>query len=141
MPTIAGKALGRKKPLFEDFSVPLPPAGRGDGGMTLRELIGHVVRSEVAAFKERQQERRLLKALSDRDIEAGLTRGKVDMGGHDLQQEVDVEAAIAAALCAFEDGLYLVVLDEAEKKSLDEQVFVQPDSRITFIRLAMLAGG
>jgi len=141
MLTIAGKGIGRKKPLFEDFSVPLPPAAHGDGAMTLRDVISHVVRAEVAAFRERQQERRLLKALSAAQIDAALAKGKVDMGGHDLQQEVDVEAAIGVALQAFEDGLYLVVIDEEEKKSLDEQVYLQPDSRITFVRLTMLAGG
>jgi hypothetical protein len=141
MLTISGKALARKKPLFEDFSVPLPPAANGDGVVTLRDVIGHVVRAEVAAFQERQEERRLLKALSDTEITAALAKGKVDMGGHDLKQEVDAEAAIGVALQAFEDGLYLVVLDGEELKSLDQQVHLQPDSRITFVRLTMLAGG
>jgi hypothetical protein len=141
MLTITGKALGRKKPLFADFSVPLPPGTPDGGAATLRDLIGHVVRAEVAAFKDRQQERRLLKALSSTEIDAALEKGKVDMGGHDLKQDVDVDQAIGVALQAFEDGLYLVVLDEQEKRKLDEQVYLQPDSRITFIRLAMLAGG
>jgi hypothetical protein len=141
MLTITGKVIGRKKPLFEDFSVPLPPAAHGDDATTLRDVIGHVVRAEVAAFQDRQQERRLLKALSDAQITAALAKGKVDMGGHDLQQEVDVDTAVGVALQAFEDGLYLVVLDEEEKRSLDQQVHLQPDSRITFVRLTMLAGG
>ena len=43
MLTISGKALGRKKPLFEDYSVS-PPTGIAAGQpITLRELIGHVV--------------------------------------------------------------------------------------------------
>ena len=40
-----------------------------------------------------------------------------------------------------EDGLYLVIIDEDEQKSLDAQVFLQEDSRLTFIRLTLLAGG
>jgi hypothetical protein len=143
MLTIQGKALGRKKPLFADWSVPFPPdLGDGDGGtLTLRDLIARIVRAEVEAFKERQQQRQLIRALTARDIQEGALKGKVDMGGHDLRQPVNEEDAVGVALQAFEDGLYLVILDEEEQKSLDAQVFLQPDSRITFVRLTMLAGG
>lgn len=141
MLTIQGKALGRKKPLFADWSVPFPP-NLGDGGsLTLRDLIARVVRAEVDAFKERQQQRQLLRALTASDIQQGVARGKVDAGGRAARQAVDEEDAVGVALQAFEDGLYLVVLDDTEQKDLDAQVFLQPDSRVTFLRLTMLAGG
>src|SRR5262245_14098318 len=107
MLTIEGKALGQKKPIFAEFSVP-PPA---TGNLTLRTLLGHVVRQEVAAFKERQAERKLLHALTSKQIEEGLVAGKVESGGSTLDQKVDAEQAVATATDAFEDGLYLVVLD------------------------------
>jgi hypothetical protein len=44
-------------------------------------------------------------------------------------------------LQAFEDGLYLVIVDGNEQRDLDQQVFLQPDSRVAFVRLALLAGG
>src|SRR5262245_1791530 len=141
MLTISGKALGQRKPLFADYSVPIPPAAAGGEAVTLRDLITHVVRAEVAAFKERQAERRLLKALSPAQIAAGLAKGKVEMGGSDLKQEVDPEQAVGTALQAFEDGIYLVVLDDEEQKELERQVFLTEGSRVAFIRLAMLAGG
>jgi hypothetical protein len=141
MLTITGKALGRKKPLFADFSVPFPP-DLGDGGaVTLRDLISRVVRHEVEAFKQRQEDRKFVHALTARQIEEGAARGKVDMGGRDLKQQVDPEDAVGTALEAFEDGLYLVVVDGAEQRSLDAQVFLNPDSRVAFVRLVMLAGG
>jgi hypothetical protein len=140
MITVSGKTLGKKKPLFADWSIPFPP-DLGDGGLTLRDLIGRVVRAEVQAFKERQQERLLVRALTARDIEAGVVKGKVDMGGRDLDQKLDVEEAVGTALQAFEDGLYLVILDGTEQRNLDQEVRLQPDSRIAFVRLAMLAGG
>jgi hypothetical protein len=142
MPTITGKAIGRKKPLFDDFSVSLPPeADGGDDRTTLRDVISHVVRTEVASFTGRQRERRLLKVLTESQIADAVATGKVDMGGRDLEQGVDTDEAVGVALQAFEDGMYLVVLDEEEKKSLEEQVYLQPDSRITFVRLTMLSGG
>ncbi|MFO0841104.1 MAG: hypothetical protein U0797_01730 [Gemmataceae bacterium] len=96
MLTISGKALGRKKPLFADFSAPLPP-GLGDGGaLTLRDLISHVVRHEVQAFQRRQEDRTLLHALTARQIEEGVAKGKVDLGGRDLKQKVDPERPSAS---------------------------------------------
>jgi len=65
----------------------------------------------------------------------------VDMGGHDLQPEVDEEAAVAAALQAFQDGLYLVILDGEEQKELERPVRLRAESRLTFLRLTLLAGG
>jgi hypothetical protein len=141
MLTISGKALGRKKPLFADWSIPFPP-DLGDGGsLTLRDLIGRVVRTEVEAFKQRQQERKLFRALTEKQIQEGAKKGKIESGGSDLDQKVDADESVATALEAFEDGLYLVVVDEQEQRSLDAQVFLQPDSRVAFVRLVMLAGG
>ena len=148
--TISGRALGRKKPLFEDFSVPLPPdmpEDAGGGGLTLRDLIARVVAAEVAAFRKRQERRRLVSVLSPQQIERGVEKGKVDPGGPDPAGEgraqaadVDEEDAVATALQAFEDGLYLVILDGIEHRDLDAQVYLKPDSRLTFIRLTFLAG-
>lgn len=141
MLTISGKALGRKKPLFADFSVPFPPELGQGGEITLRDLIERVVRHEVEAFAQRQEERKLLHALTAREIEESAAKGKIDMGGRDMKQKVDVDEAIGTALQAFEDGLYLVVVDGQEQRSLDSQVFLKPDSRLAFVRLVMLAGG
>jgi hypothetical protein len=142
MLTISGKALGRKKRLFADWSIPWPPAMQGEGGVSLRELISQIVREEVTAFKERQAEAQLVRALTARQIDTAVEKGKVQMGQSDVPlQEVDEEAAVGTALQAFEDGLYMVVIDEQDQGSLDSQVFLQPDSRITFVRLTLLAGG
>src|SRR5262245_2146506 len=141
MITVSGKALGQKKPLFADWSIPFPP-DLGDGGaLTLRDLITRVVRLEVEAFHKRQEERRTFKALTARDVAAGAVRGKVDMGGRDTKQHVDPDEAVGVALEAFEDGLYLAIVDGQEQRSLDAQVFLNPDSKVAFVRLAMLAGG
>ena len=141
MLTVSAKALGRKKPLFDDYAVAPPAAVAAGQPVTLRDLIGHVVRAEVAAFKQRQTERRLLKALTAKQIKAGLAAGKVQAGGSDLEQAVDPEQAVAAAVEAFSDGLFLVVVDETEVKELDRVVPLTAASRLTFIRFTLLAGG
>lgn len=141
MLTISGKALGRKKPLFADWSLPIPPEMGGSGGVTLRDLVARVVRAEVEAFRRRQSDRQMFRVLTAKEIADGANKGKIQMGGSDLDQEVDEEEAIAAALQAFEDGLYLVILDGIEHKQLDQQVYLHPETRMTFLRLTLLAGG
>jgi hypothetical protein len=141
---VSGKAIGRRKALFEDFSVPLPPGANDDGGggsgMTLRDLIALIVRQQVKAFHDRQDRRQFVRALSAREIEQGVEAGKVDAGGREPGAKADPEEAVAAALQGFEDGLYLVVLDGQEQRDLDAQIYPRPDSRVTFVRLVFLAG-
>jgi hypothetical protein len=140
--TISGKALGSRKPLFADWSIPFPPEWHGEGGLTLRDLIACVVRSEVQAFRERQQERQVFRALTAREITAGAERGKIEMGGSEVGvQPVDEEQAVAAACQAFEDGLYLVVIDGEDQREIDREIHVPPDTRVAFVRLTLLAGG
>lgn len=142
MITISGKTIGKKQPLFADWSIPFPPdLDEGGDRLTLRDLITRVVRGEVEAFRQRQQERQLVRALTASQVDEGVRKGKVDMGGRTLKQPVDEEDAVAVALQAFEDGLYLVILDGEEQSELDREVNLQPDSRVTFVRLVMLAGG
>jgi len=142
MLTVSGKAVGRRKPLFADFSVP-PPTAIGDGGRcTLRRLIECIVCHEVEAFRQRQSDRQLIRVLTTTQIEAGVEAGKVDSGQSEVApQEVDEKQSVDAAIQAFEDGLFLVVIDETEQKELDAQLYLQDSSRVTFVRLTALAGG
>jgi hypothetical protein len=142
MITVEARVLGKKRPVLDRWSidVPIPPDERGDGGLTLRDLITRVVRAEVAAFRERERARTLVRVLTERDIEASATTGKLDPGGRTAGAAIDVDAAIATALVGFEDGLYLVVLDDQEHKDLDQPVYLRADSRLVFLRLTFLAG-
>jgi hypothetical protein len=138
---VQAKVAGQKKHTITDWYVPLPPDVNGARRMTLRDLITHVVANEIQAFRERQEERRLARLLTARDIQQGAERGKIDLGERDLQQEVDEPAAIAAALQAFEDGLYFVFLNDEQQQDLNREVFLGPDSRLLFVRLVALSGG
>lgn len=140
--TIEGKVLGQKRTLFGDWSIPLPPEWLAPGSrLRLRELITRVVGEEVEAFRQRQEQRRFVRILDQAEIEQGAARGKVDSGGRELKQEVDLGAAVETALQAFEDGLYFVFVDGQQIEALDGDVALRPDSRVTFVRLAALAGG
>ena len=138
--TVSTRALGRRKPLLSDFDVEPPGDLDDDGDLHLRELIAHVVRCQVTRFCSRQHARRFDRVLTAGEISDGAMAGKVDPAGKPTDQEVDEDAAISAALQAFEDGLYLVVIDEVERRRLDEPVYLSSHSRIVFLRLTFLAG-
>jgi hypothetical protein len=137
--TISARVMGNRKPLVPDWEFPLPPQEHGEP-LTLRELITRVVLNEVEAFKQGQEKRRLVRILTERQIEEGLAKGRVDSGGRELHQTVEADIAVATALQAFEDGIYLVILDGAEQRDLDREIYLQSNSHLVFVRLVMLAG-
>src|SRR2546430_1827868 len=113
--TVEAKVLGQRKPAISGWQVALPAlpaADRADTGgyPRLRDLLAGIVRQEALAFRQRQEERRLVRVLSSPAIiQQAAATGKIDMGGSrelQAQSEVDDDAAVAAALQAFEDGLY-----------------------------------
>lgn len=140
--TIEGKQFGRgNKSLFPNFQMPVPPEWQGSS-ITLRTLLETVVRSEAAAFRERQERRTVLQALSAAQIAEGVAKGKVDSGGTpDAVQAVDTEEAIQTAIQAFEDGLYYVFVDDVQRESLSDRLEIGPNTRLTFLRLVAMAGG
>ena len=144
MPAVLTRQLGARKELLPKWDLPLPPEaieGGGGDGLRLRDLIERIVRLEVAAFRKRQKQNRTVTVLTEAEIRERAGRGRVLSGGSDIDQPVDLEQAIAAALVAFEDGMYLVLIDGDEKTDLDQRVFLTEDSTITFLRLTFLAGG
>lgn len=138
---VEAKSVGRRKPLFTDWSVPIPPGAGGDGRTTLRALITSIVQAEVSAFRERQEARRLPQVLTRAEVEAGAARGKIEAGGREPGLPVDEAEAVATALTAFEDGLYFVFLNDEQRQELDREIVLRPNSRLLFLRLVPLVGG
>lgn len=138
--TISVRSAASRRPILSDFEVPPPDGLRDDGSLTLRDVIDHVVRHQVRAFRRRQIAMRFDRVLSAAQIERDAARGKVDPAGKDHSQEVDEDEAVAAALTAFEDGLYLIIIDEVERRTLDEPVYLASSSRMIFVRLTFLSG-
>ena len=140
--TVEGKVVGQKRPLFTGWHIELPPVEENHGDhLKLRDLISSIVLKEVEAFKTRQEERKLARVMSSQEIEQGAAHGKVDPGERDLQQAVHLDAAVALALQACEDGLYFVFVDEVQQNSLENEVFLKANSKVVFLRLTALVGG
>ncbi len=140
---VAGQIMGSRRAQIPERSLQLSMDRQiGSEPLTLRDLIAMIVLEEVEAFRRRQEERRLLRVLTERQIAEGAERGKIDPGGHEERQwDVDPHEAVRVALQAFEDQLYFVFIDGVQQQHLDQPVRVQSGSRVLFVRLVPLAGG
>jgi hypothetical protein len=138
--TISGKVMGKTRPTFANWELSLPEELEAKE-ITLRSLLTHIVHAEVEAFRSRQSQRRLLNILSPEQIQLGLAQGKIESGGSELDQAVEVEEAVEAALEAFTDGFYYVFLDEQQIEDLEAKVVLNQQSELLFLRLVPLVGG
>ena len=136
---IESKVLGQRKRPFEPWELDLFESKTEI--LSLEQFLRRVVIQEVEAFKIRQEERKLLRVLTKEEIATGTLKGKVDMGGRDLEQEAQPQEAIENALLAFKDGFYYVFVDEKQIEKLDEEITLYPNSHILFLRLVPLVGG
>ena len=134
--TISGKVLGKSQNLFTTWQLDLP-----EQSSTLAELLTQIVTAEVSAFQLRQADRRMTKVLGLVDIEAGVAIGKISSGGSELDQVVDLQRAVETALQAFEDGFYLVFIDDRQQEDLKATVALTSSSELLFLRLTPLVGG
>jgi hypothetical protein len=137
--TIEAKILGQRAALQAPWQMTL-----STNSLSLHQLLEQIVRQEVQAFRQREQDRRLLRVLGPREITEAARSGKIVSGGVDElhpAQAIDEGEAIAIALQAFTDGLYFVFLNGQQLLDLEDAVQLLPASTLTFIRLVPLAGG
>lgn len=131
--TLQLKRLGKKKIHLLEFEIEKQP-------QTLKELIEECVKSEVKHYNEKREEIKLMSFLSPKDIQEQSETGKIGFGDLENRELAQVDEAIANALLAFEDGLYVVFVDDEEIKSFEQSIDLKPDSVIAFIRLTFLTG-
>ena len=63
----------------------------------LRAVVAAVVRAEVAAFRQRAEERSFVRVLTERALNDGVRLGAVRSGGSEAPADVDVDEAVALA--------------------------------------------
>ena len=131
--TLQLKRLGKKKIHLLEFEIEKQP-------QTLKELIEECVKSEVKHYNEKREEIKLMSFLSPKDIQEQSETGKIGFGDLENRELAQVDEAIANALLAFEDGLFVVFVDDEEIKSFEQSIALKPDSVIAFIRLTFLTG-
>ena len=127
------KRLGKKK----IHSIPFLVSKRPD---TLRTLIEECVRQEVQGYNQERVAHTLIPFLTPAAIQEQSETGKISFGAIENETPAKMEEALENAFLAFQDGLFVVMVDDTEIKDLDAQLHLNDASVISFIRLTFLAG-
>ena len=103
--------------------------------ITVRELIRERVCHEVEEYNRRKP-----------DTFRGLvqpTDSERTLNGYRLKQPrtIDADAQCAKAMHAFAGNQIIVLVDDRQVESLDEEIALGPDTRVSFLRLTPLVGG
>lgn len=129
------KKMGSKR-----NSVNLVPYELDDSITNVRDLICSMVRVCVRDYNDRMENREVLSALSEKDLNDMAAGGKISFGINYGENKQDEDAAVENAILSFTDGIYRIFIDDRAMTDLDEAVTLTQNSAITFVRLTMLSG-
>lgn len=103
--------------------------------ITARDLIRRRVYHEVDEYNRRKP-----------DTFRGLvqpTDSERTLNGYRLKQPrtIDARTQLAKAIDAFAGNQIIMLVDDRQIESLDEEIVVSPEARVSFLRLTPLVGG
>jgi hypothetical protein len=103
--------------------------------ITVRELIRSRVYQEVKDFNAQQPGvfQGLIQPADDEQTLNGGRRRK--------KRLIDWKRQFERALAAFRANQILILVDDRQLESLDEEIEITPDTRVAFLRLTLLMGG
>jgi hypothetical protein len=103
--------------------------------MSLRELIRSRVYQEVQDYNQSQPDR--FRGL----IQPSEAEQTLNGGTPPKKRQIDWKVQFAKATEAFERNQILILCNDKQVESLDEEIEVQPGTCVTFLKLTMLVGG
>ena len=103
--------------------------------ITVRDLIRQRVCHEVEEYNRRKP-----------DTFRGLvqpTDSERTLNGYKLRQPrtIDATTQLARAIDAFQGNQIIMLVDDRQVGSLDEEIVLRPNTRVSFLRLTPLVGG
>jgi len=103
--------------------------------VTVKEIIAARVEAEVEAYNDKVP-----------DYFKGLIRpsdAEKTLNGFKLKnkRKIDAEKQVYIAYRAFENNGFLVLIDEQQAESLEQQVLLEKTSSVSFLKLTPLIGG
>ena len=134
MITITGRLIGMQKPLFEPWSIAIEPYLDGNDDWTLSELIEMVILEASTVFKDPPHDPAFLQSVNAL-LAIQTTTAASAIPTDQASMESQVGESIGNALQAFEDDVFLVVLDSEDVMDLEDEIELRPDSQVTFVRL------
>lgn len=103
--------------------------------ITVRELIRSRVYQEVQDYNVRQPEH-FRGLVQPTDAEQTLNGFKLRK-----PRQIEWKQQFEKAVEAFEKNQVLILVNEKQAESLEEEIVIGPETNVAFLRLAMLVGG
>jgi len=99
------------------------------------------VQQELNSYNQKYHQNRLSPVLSFDEIEQGKIDGKVGLTNKSTYPIVDLQKEIEKAKKAFQLGYYYVFVDNKQVNDLEDEVVLNDNTIVSFLRLTPLAGG
>lgn len=109
--------------------------------MSVRELIRERVYQEVQDFNQGTIERTFRGLVQPTEAEQVLNSRAPAEYRLARPRQIDWKAQFAAACEAFEANRFLLLVNNRQAESLDEQFTIGPGAEISFLKLTPLVGG
>jgi len=103
--------------------------------VSVRELIRSRVYQEVQDYNQKQPDR-FRGLIQPSEAEQTLNGCKLPKKRH-----IDWKAQFAKATEAFERKQFLILVNDKQVDSLDEEIEIEPGTTATFLKMTMLVGG
>lgn len=108
--------------------------------ITVRDLIRERVRQEVDAFNRRQGEQVFRGLVQPTDTERVLNGRRMEYRLK-APRTIDWEEQFERAVEAFGRSGFFVLVGDRQVESLEQELLVEPDTRVSFVKLVPLVGG
>ncbi|RPD96702.1 hypothetical protein EGM88_10100 [Aureibaculum marinum] len=131
--TINLKRLGKKKIYKTEVDIEQQPKN-------LKMLLTACVKQQVNTFNKKRESIILLNFLSPSAIQEQSETGKIGFGDIDNKNLADIDKSIENVLIGFENGLFLVFINNNEITSLNQEINLKPKDEISIIRMTFLTG-
>lgn len=104
--------------------------------ITVRELIRSRVYQEVQDHNRKSHQHVFQGLVQPTDTEK-------ELNGYRLRtpREIDWKQQLEVALRAFERNGFLILVNDRQAESLDEEILIAPDTQVSFLKLVPLVGG
>ena len=104
--------------------------------ITVRELIRSRVYQEVKDHNAQQNQLEFCGLVQPTDTERTLNGFRMK-----TPRQIDWKEQFDKALEAFEQQQILILIDDHQAESLEEEIEIRTDTRVSFLRLTLLVGG
>lgn len=103
--------------------------------ITVRELIRTRVFQEVEEFNRRQP------AVFRMLVQPGEAEQTLNGFKFPKPRQVDPQAQYQKAIQAFETNGFLVLVDDRQVETLEDEIALRPETQVSFLKLVPLVGG